>query len=108
MKVEEIAELYKVEQVERELNQLSKEIKMIQLREFEQTLREFAAKHDIDLTESSLFVQTVAAIAAALQENDYKLSRATALFVDLVKDLDRDAMRKLHSSYTLRKVYKEL
>lgn len=81
---------------------------MIHLSEFEQTVREFATKYDIDLTDASLFEQTVNAVAAALVENNYKLSVATTLFVDLVKDLDRAVVKSLHSNDTLRRVYKAI
>ena len=78
---------------------------MIHLSEFEQTVREFATKYDIDLTDASLFEQTVQAVADSLQENNYKLSVATMLFVDLVKDLDKAVTKSLHSNDTLRRVY---
>ena len=81
---------------------------MIHLSEFEQTVREFAIKHDLDLTDASLFEQTVSAVAAALIENKYQLSLATILFVDLVKDLDKALLRTLHSNDTLRRVYKAI
>ena len=81
---------------------------MIHLSEFEQTVREFAIKHDLDLTDASLFEQTVSAVAAALIENKYQLSLATILFVDLVKDLDKAVARTLHGNDTLRKVYKAI
>ena len=81
---------------------------MIHLSEFEQTVREFAIKHDLDLTDASLFEQTVSAVAAALIENKYQLSLATILFVDLVKDLDKVVARTLHGNDTLRKVYKAI
>lgn len=81
---------------------------MIHLSEFEQTVMEFAIKHDIDLTDASLFEQTVHAIAAAFVENNYKLSIATMLFVDLVKDLDKAVAKSLHSNDTLRRVYKAI
>ena len=79
---------------------------MIHLSEFEQTVREFAVKYDLDLTDASLFEQTVNAVAEALIENKYQLSLATILFVDLVKDLDKALLRTLHSNDTLRRVYK--
>ena len=81
---------------------------MIHLSEFEQTVREFAIKYDIDLTDASLFEQTVKAVAESLIENKYQLSIATMLFVDLVKDLDKALLRTLHSNDTLRKVYKAI
>ena len=81
---------------------------MIHLSEFESIVREFAVKQDLDLTDASLFEQTVSAVADALLENNYKLSTATVLFVDLVKDLDRSVLRTLHSNVTLRKVYKAI
>lgn len=79
---------------------------MIHLSEFEQTVREFAIKYDIDLTDASLFEQTVKAVAESLIDNKYQLSRATILFVDLIKDLDKALLRTLHSNDTLRRVYK--
>ena len=81
---------------------------MIHLSEFEQTVREFAIKYDIDLTDASLFEQTVKAVAESLIENKYQLSRATILFVDLIKDLDKALLRTLHSNDTLRRVYKAI
>ena len=81
---------------------------MIHLSEFEQTVREFAIKHDLDLTDASLFEQTVKAVAESLIENKHQLSRATILFVDLIKDLDKALLRTLHSNDTLRRVYKAL
>ena len=81
---------------------------MIRLSEFEQTVREFATKHNLDLTDASLFEQTVSAVAESLVENNYKLSMATVLFVDLVKDLDKAVLRTLHSNDTLRRVYKAI
>ena len=81
---------------------------MIHLSEFEQTVREFATKYDIDLTDASLFEQTVQAVADALVENNYKLSVATTLFVDLVKDLDKAVVKSLHSNATLRRLYKAI
>ena len=81
---------------------------MIHLSEFEQTVREFAIKYDIDLTDASLFEQTVKAVAESLIDNKYQLSRATILFVDLIKDLDKALLRTLHSNDTLRRVYKEV
>ena len=81
---------------------------MIHLSEFEQTVREFAIKYGIDLADASLFEQTVHAVAEALIENNYKLSVATVLFVDLVKDLDKAVLRTLHSNDTLRRVYKAI
>lgn len=81
---------------------------MIHLSEFEQTVREFAVKYDLDLTDASLFEQTVQAVAASLVENNYKLSVATILFVDLVKDLDKAVAKTLHSNDTLRRVYKAI
>ena len=81
---------------------------MIHLSEFEQTVREFAIKYDIDLTDASLFEQTVKAVAESLIENKYQLSIATILFVDLVKDLDKALLRTLHNSVTLRRVYKAI
>ena len=81
---------------------------MIHLSEFEQTVREFAIKYDIDLTDASLFEQTVKAVAESLIENKYQLSLATILFVDLVKDLDKALLRTLHSNDTLRRVYKAI
>lgn len=81
---------------------------MIHLSEFEAIVREFAVKQDLDLSDASLFEATVEAIALSLIENNYKLSRATVLFVDLVKDLDRAVLRTLHSNDTLRKVYKAI
>ena len=81
---------------------------MIRLSEFEQTVREFATKHNLDLTDASLFEQTVHAVAESLVENNYKLSMATVLFVDLVKDLDKAVLRTLHSNDTLRRVYKAI
>ena len=81
---------------------------MIHLSEFEQTVREFAIKYDIDLTDASLFEQTVNAVAESLIENKYQLSIATILFVDLVKDLDKALLRTLHSDATLRRVYKAI
>ena len=81
---------------------------MIHLSEFEQTVREFAVKYDLDLTDASLFEQTVSAVAESLIENKYQLSIATMLFVDLVKDLDKALLRTLHSNDTLRKVYKAI
>ena len=81
---------------------------MIHLSEFEQTVREFAVKYDLDLTDASLFEQTVSAVAESLIENKYQLSIATILFVDLVKDLDKALLRTLHSNATLRKVYKAI
>lgn len=81
---------------------------MIHLSEFEQTVREFAIKYDIDLTDASLFEQTVKAVAESLIENKHQLSRATILFVDLIKDLDKALLRTLHSNDTLRRVYKAL
>ena len=79
---------------------------MIHLSEFGQTVREFAIKYDIDLTDASLFEQTVKAVAESLIDNKYQLSRATILFVDLIKDLDKALLRTLHSNDTLRRVYK--
>ena len=81
---------------------------MIHISEFEQTVREFAIKYDIDLTDASLFEQTVSAVAESLIENKYQLSIATMLFVDLVKDLDKALLRTLHSNDTLRRVYKAI
>ena len=81
---------------------------MIHLSEFEQTVREFAIKYDIDLTDASLFEQTVKAVAESLIENKYQLSIATILFVDLIKDLDKALLRTLHSNDTLRRVYKAI
>ena len=81
---------------------------MIHLSEFEQTVREFAIKYDIDLTDASLFEQTVKAVAESLIDNKYQLSGATILFVDLVKDLDKALLRTLHSNDTLRRVYKTI
>ena len=81
---------------------------MIHLSEFEQTVREFAVKYDLDLTDASLFEQTVQAVAASLVENNYKLSVATILFVDLVKDLDKAVAKTLHGNDILRKVYKAI
>ena len=81
---------------------------MIHLSEFEQTVREFAVKYDLDLTDASLFEQTVRAVAESLIENKYQLSLATILFVDLVKDLDKALLRTLHSDATLRRVYKAI
>ena len=81
---------------------------MIHLSEFEQTVREFAIKHDLDLTDASLFEQTVSAVAESLIENKYQLSIATMLFVDLVKDLDKAVTKSLHSNDTLRRVYKAM
>ena len=81
---------------------------MIYLSEFEQTVREFAIKYDIDLTDASLFEQTVKAVAESLIENKYQLSIATILFVDLIKDLDKALLRTLHSNDTLRRVYKAI
>ena len=81
---------------------------MIHLSEFEQTVREFAVKYDLDLTDASLFEQTVSAVAESLIENKYQLSIATILFVDLVKDLDKALLRTLHNSVTLRRVYKAI
>ena len=81
---------------------------MIHLSEFEQTVREFAVKYDLDLTDASLFEQTVSAVAESLIENKYQLSIATMLFVDLVKDLDKALLRTLHSNDTLRRVYKAI
>ena len=81
---------------------------MIHLSEFEQTVREFAIKYNIDLTDASLFEQTVHAVADALIENNYRLSRATILFVDLVKDLDKAVVKTLHGNDTLRRVYKAI
>ena len=81
---------------------------MIHLSEFEQTVREFAIKHDLDLTDASLFEQTVKVVAESLIENKYQLSIATILFVDLVKDLDKALLRTLHNSVTLRRVYKAI
>ena len=81
---------------------------MIHLSEFEQTVREFAIKYDIDLTDASLFEQTVKAVAESLIDNKYQLSRATILFVDLIKDLDKALLRTLHSNDTLRRVYKAI
>ena len=81
---------------------------MIHLSEFEQTVREFAIKYDIDLTDASLFEQTVKAVAESLIDNRYQLSRATILFVDLIKDLDKALLRTLHSNDTLRRVYKAI
>ena len=81
---------------------------MIHLSEFEQTVREFAIKYDIDLTDASLFEQTVKAVAESLIDNKYQLSKATILFVDLIKDLDKALLRTLHSNDTLRRVYKAI
>ena len=81
---------------------------MIRLSEFESIVREFAVKQDLDLTDASLFEATVEAIAASLIENNYKLSVATILFVDLVKDLDKAVVKSLHSNNTLRKVYRAI
>ena len=81
---------------------------MIHLSEFESIVREFAVKQDLDLTDASLFEQTVSAVAESLVENNYKLSMATVLFVDLVKDLDKAVLRTLHSNDTLRRVYKAI
>ena len=81
---------------------------MIHLSEFESIVREFAVKQDLDLTDASLFEQTVHAVADALIENNYKLSIATILFVDLVKDLDKAVVKSLHSNDTLRKVYRAI
>ena len=81
---------------------------MIHLSEFEAIVREFAVKQDLDLSDASLFEQTVNAVADALIENKYQLSIATMLFVDLVKDLDRAVLRTLHNSVTLRRVYKAI
>ena len=81
---------------------------MINLSEFEAIIREFAVKQDLDLSDASLFEATVEAIAVSLIENDYKLSKATILFIDLVKDLDKAVLRTLHSNDTLRRVYKAI
>ena len=81
---------------------------MINLSEFEAIVREFAVKQDLDLSDASLFEATVEAIAVSLIENDYKLSKATILFIDLVKDLDKAVLRTLHSNDTLRRVYKAI
>ena len=81
---------------------------MIHLSEFEAIVREFAVKQDLDLSDASLFEATVEAIAISLVENKYQLSRATILFVDLVKDLDRAVLRTLHNSVNLRRVYKAI
>ena len=81
---------------------------MINLSEFEAIVREFAVKQDLDLSDASLFEATVEAIAISLIENDYKLSKATILFIDLVKDLDKAVLRTLHSNDTLRRVYKAI
>ena len=81
---------------------------MIHLSEFEAIVREFAVKQDLDLSDASLFEATVEAIALSLLENNYQLSIATILFVDLVKDLDKALLRTLHSNDTLRRVYKAI
>ena len=81
---------------------------MIHLSEFESIVREFAVKQDLDLADASLFEATVEAIAASLVENNYKLSVATTLFVDLVKDLDKAVVKSLHSNDNLRKVYRAI
>ena len=81
---------------------------MIHLSEFEAIVREFAVKQDLDLSDASLFEATVEAVALSLIENDYKLSKATILFIDLVKDLDKALLRTLHNSVTLRRVYKAI
>ena len=81
---------------------------MIHLSEFEAIVREFAVKQDLDLSDASLFEATVEAIALSLVENDYKLSKATILFIDLVKYLDKAVLRTLHSNDTLRRVYKAI
>ena len=81
---------------------------MIHLSEFESIVREFAVKQDLDLTDASLFEQTVSAVAESLVENNYKLSMATTLFVDLIKDLDKAVVKSLHSNDTLRKVYRAI
>ena len=81
---------------------------MIHLSEFEAIVREFAVKQDLDLSDASLFEQTVNAVAESLIENKYQLSIATILFVDLVKDLDKALLRTLHNSVTLRRVYKAI
>ena len=81
---------------------------MIHLSEFESIVREFAVKQDLDLADASLFEATVEAIAVSLVENNYKLSMATMLFVDLVKDLDKAVTKSLHSNDTLRRVYKAM
>ena len=81
---------------------------MIHLSEFEAIVQEFAVKQDLDLSDASLFEATVEAIALSLVENNYKLSVATTLFVDLVKDLDKAVAKSLHSNDTLRKVYKAI
>ena len=81
---------------------------MINLSEFEAIVREFAVKQDLDLTDASLFEQTVKAVAESLIDNKYQLSIATILFVDLVKDLDKALLRTLHSNDTLRRVYKAI
>lgn len=81
---------------------------MIRLPEFEAIVREFAVKQDLDLSDASLFEATVEAIALSLIENNYKLSVATMLFVDLVKDLDKAVAKSLHSNDTLRRVYKAI
>ena len=81
---------------------------MIRLPEFEAIVLEFAVKQDLDLSDASLFEATVEAIALSLIENNYKLSVATTLFVDLVKDLDKTVAKSLHSNDTLRRVYKAI
>ena len=81
---------------------------MIRLPEFEAIVREFAVKQDLDLSDASLFEATVEAIALSLIENNYKLSVATTLFVDLVKDLDKAVVKSLHNNDTLRRVYKAI
>ena len=81
---------------------------MIHLSVFEAIVREFAVKQDLDLSDASLFEQTVNAVAESLIENKYQLSIATILFVDLIKDLDKALLRTLHNSVTLRRVYKAI
>ena len=81
---------------------------MINLSSFEQIVREFAVKQNLDLTDASLFEVTVESVALSLIENNYKLSKATVLFVESVRDLDKAVLRTLHSSDTLRKLYRTI
>ena len=78
---------------------------MIRLSEFTSIVREFAISQDIDLEDASLFEATVKAVAAALEENGYKLSAATSKFVECVEYLDSCVHKRLHKNSNLRKVY---
>ena len=78
---------------------------MIRLPEFSEIVREFAMSQELDLDDGSLFEATVNAVAAALKEHNYQLSKATKLFVAHVHLWDKETMQDLHKSPTLRRVY---